>query len=308
MATRTTRTRRASVATELAALHAGVVHRADLRAAGITRADVRTEVAAGRWAVAGKHTVLVGAGSPTGEGLLWQAVWESGSGAVLDGATALVASGLTGFTPARIDVSIPRNNRRHAVPGVALHHRSRMPPVLGAGIPRVRPEWATVHAAQWAVSDRQAALIICLAVQQRLVPPDRILRAWQAARSGRRRAFLEVVVRDVCDGAHSLGELDFGRLCRRRGLPPPSRQVVRSIAGGRVYLDVSWDDVALVVEIDGGHHALALNPVDDALRQNAVVLTGDRVLRIPVLGLRLVPDAFMDQVVEAHELAREAAA
>jgi very-short-patch-repair endonuclease len=84
--------------------------------------------------------------------------------------------------------------------------------------------------------------------------------------------------------------------------------VVRSIAGGRVYLDVAWDDLGLVVEIDGGHHALALNPVDDALRQNAVVLTGDRVLRIPVLGLRLVPDAFMDQVVRAHELAREAAA
>ncbi|MFQ6170070.1 hypothetical protein ACK8HX_00565 [Oryzobacter sp. R7] len=105
---------------------------------------------------------------------------------------------------------------------------------------------------------------------------------------------------DLCDGAHSLGELDFGRLCRARGLPGPSRQVVRSTPDGRVYLDVAWEDIGLVVEIDGGHHALALNPVDDALRQNEVVLGGEHVLRLPVLGLRLLPDDFMAQVVRAH--------
>jgi very-short-patch-repair endonuclease len=76
--------------------------------------------------------------------------------------------------------------------------------------------------------------------------------------------------------------------------------VVRTLPGGRVYLDVAWEDVGLVVEIDGGHHALALAVVDDALRQNDVVLREDRVLRIPVLGLRLAPDRFMAQVVEAH--------
>ena len=105
---------------------------------------------------------------------------------------------------------------------------------------------------------------------------------------------------DLCDGAHSLGELDFAAMCRRAGLPPPSRQVVRTGPGGRIYLDVAWEDIGLVVEIDGGHHALALNPVDDALRQNDVTLTGDVVLRIPVLGLRLTPGAFMAQVVKAH--------
>ena len=116
----------------------------------------------------------------------------------------------------------------------------------------------------------------------------------------RRRRFLDAVIRDVCDGAHSLGELDFARMCRRAGLPPPTRQVVRTGPGGRVYLDVAWEDIGLVVEIDGGHHALALNPVDDALRQNEVTLTAEMVLRVPVLGLRLTPAAFMAQVVRAH--------
>lgn len=55
--------------------------------------------------------------------------------------------------------------------------------------------------------------------------------------------------------------------------------MVRTGPGGRVYLDVAWEDVGLVVEIDGGQHALALNPVDDALRQNEVTLGDDLVLR-----------------------------
>jgi very-short-patch-repair endonuclease len=76
---------------------------------------------------------------------------------------------------------------------------------------------------------------------------------------------------------------------------------VRSGPGGRVYLDVSWDEVGLVVEIDGGHHALALNPVDDALRQNDRVAAGERVLRIPVIGFRIASDRFMRQVRHTYD-------
>lgn len=309
---RTTRRRlprveRARVAASVAALHDGVAHRADLRNVGVTRADVRTEVAAGRWTVAGRHTVVIGTGALATEARLWQAVWESGSGAVLDGAAALLASGLKGFSSGRVDVSMPRNSRRHDVPGVVRHLRSTMPPVVRVGPPRVRVEWAAIHAAQWAVSDRQAALLLCLVLQQRLVRPDRLLRVWQGTQRGPRHGFLDVVVRDVCDGVHSLGELDFAGMCRARGLPEPSRQVVVTLPGGRVYLDVRWDGIELVIEIDGGHHALALNPVDDALRQNDVVLSGSRVLRIPVLGLRLQSDAFLDQVGRAHAQALRAA-
>ncbi|HEX6056003.1 MAG TPA: hypothetical protein VFY98_09340 [Intrasporangium sp.] len=100
------------------------------------------------------------------------------------------------------------------------HLRSTMPPALAVGIPRVKPQWATIHAAQWAVSDRQAALPLCLPVQQRLVLPERVLQARRASSHGPRHALLDVLVRDVCDGAHSLGELDF---------------------------DTGWDDLALVV-------------------------------------------------------------
>jgi hypothetical protein len=63
---------------------------------GVSRADVRSEVVAGRWTTRGIHTVQVGAGPLSAEADRWRAVWESGSGAVLDGASALHAAGLTG--------------------------------------------------------------------------------------------------------------------------------------------------------------------------------------------------------------------
>lgn len=306
---RLTRGQRAAVGALLAADHAGLAHRRDLRAAGVSRDDVRSEVTAGRWTVAGRHTVVIGTGAPTGEALWWQAVWETGSGAALDGVSALSAAGLKGFTPTTIDVVVPMANRWHRVEGVTVHRRRVVGPTTGAALPRCTPEWATIRAAEWAATDRTAALVVCLAVQQRLVAAHRLLSAWSTVRRSRRRAVLDAVVRDVCDGAHSLGELDFGRWCTRMGLPRPSRQVVRRGPGGRVYLDVAWEDVGLVVEIDGGHHALALNPVDDALRQNDVTLREGLVLRIPVLGLRIAPDAFLDQVRRAHaDLTRQRAA
>lgn len=78
---------------------------------------------------------------------------------------------------------------------------------------------------------------------------------------------------------------------------------MRRLPSGRVYLDVRWDHLDLVVEIDGGHHFQALNPIADAIRQNEVVLTGETVLRIPVLGLHVEEARFMGQVRQAHECA-----
>lgn len=286
----------------------GIVHRRDLRAAGVGRADVRSEVTAGRWRADGIQSVILHTGPLSGRALLWRAVWNSGAGAILDGVSALHAAGLTGFTSDHIDVAIHARCRRHTVEGVRLHLRRDLGPANTAGLPRAQPEPAAIRAAQWAASDRQAVLLLCLVVQQRLVSGARLMDAVSCLTRVRRRPLIDNVVRDICAGAQSLGELDFAQLCRARGLPEPSRQVVRHGPGGRVYLDVAWSDIGLVVEIDGGHHALALNPVDDALRQNEVVLGGDRVLRVPVIGLRLAPDRFLDQVVRAHrQLSRSAA-
>lgn len=296
------RAHRAVLAREIAALHGGVAHRSQLRAVGVSRDAVRTEVRAGRWAVAGRHTVVIEGREPQGEGRWWWAVWESGAGARLTGASALESAGMTGFTPSCLDVEVPADNTAYRHEGVRLHRPRSCAPIVGAGLPRVPLETATICGAQWAVSDRQAALLICLPVQQRMVPPERLLAHWRSIGRSARRALIGQVVSDVCDGAHSLHELDFGGLCTRYGLPAPSRQVVHQSRSGRIYVDAEWTRIGLVVEIDGGHHAAALNPIDDAIRQNELMLRERSVLRIPVLGLRFEEQAFMRQVVQAHVL------
>ncbi len=278
------------------------MHRAELLRFGVTRHDVRTEIEAGRWVSLGRHTVQAHTGEPTEAARLWRAVWESGSGALLDGPAALVAQGMTGFAVDIIDVSLPVGSTVRRVPGVRAQRRRALAPAFPVGVPRVRPEWAAIHAAQAARSDRAAALMLVLPIQQRLIDPRRLLEAWRSIRRSPRRVLIDGIIGDAVDGARSLGEVDFAALCRSRGLPPPKRQAVHQLPSGRAYLDAEWE-AGLVVEIDGGHHGLALNPLDDAWRANEVVIEDRLVLRLPLLGLRLDAGRFMDQVARAHAVA-----
>lgn len=74
---------------------------------------------------------------------------------------------------------------------------------------------------------------------------------------------------------------------------------MRRDARGRYYLDLSWPTWRLVVEVDGIHHSWVENVVGDALRQNSLAISGDTVLRLPLLGLRLCPDEFYAQIEDA---------
>ena len=178
------------------------------------------------------------------------------------------------------------NNRRRRVAGVTVHRRRDVGSHHGGrsacGAP---PSGPRSGPREWARTDRTAALLVCLAVQQRLVAPEPAPR--RVAHGGPEPT-------SAAPRRRHPRHLRRGPLARRARLRPdvPSRRAaaaepgrsVRTGPGGRVYLDVAWEDIGLVVEIDGGHHALALNPVDDALRQNEVTLSADMVLRIPVLG------------------------
>lgn len=198
-------------------------------------------------------------------------------------------------------MSVPRGARIRRGRGLDIRQTRRWQAadVVGDGLPRARVEVAAVRAALWAASDKQAAYVLTLVVQQGMSTAERIGVEMLRVRRDRRRAFIHTVIIDLLGGAKSLGELDFARQCRERGLPEPSRQVVRRGRDGRYYLDVAWEEWGVVVEIDGIHHTWAVNVVGDALRQNAVTLQDAVVLRLPLLGLRVAPDDFFDQIEQA---------
>ena len=280
----------------------GVVSRRQLYALGVPRWLVARETRARRWARVGDQAVCVHNGPLTSEGHYWAALFVGGPRAMLDGASSLVASGLERFDEGRVRVSVPRGARiRHRREYDVRQTRrwSATDRVDAPGIPRTRPAVAALRAALWARTDREATYVLTAAVQQGLVRPDQLGLELLRIRRDRRRPLLHELVNELLDGARSLGELDVARALRERGLPAPARQVLRRDGRGRYYLDLYWPQFRLVVEVDGIHHSWAENVVGDALRQNALTMQGDRVLRLPLLGFRLEREAFLDQVEQA---------
>jgi very-short-patch-repair endonuclease len=279
----------------------GILSRRQLYALGVTRGEVRANLRAGRWRRAGRQSVCMHTGPLSAEAQHWAAVHEAGPRAYLDAGSALIASGLTGFTMNRIRVSVPRGARVWKVDGIDIRQTRRWTPedLAESGIPRSRPEVAAVRQALWARTNREAALVLTMTVQQRLASAEQVAQAMLAVRRDKRRGFVYAVVLDLLGGVQSLGELDVLRECRRRGLPEPSKQVLRRGRNGTYYLDLCWDAWNLVVEVDGIQHSWASQIVGDAIRQNDVTLQGSRVLRLPLLGLRVAPDEFFAQIEEA---------
>lgn len=283
---------------DLAYAQAGVVSRRQLLGLGLTRWQIVAQLRAGRWRAHGRQTISTHTGELGAAAIRWHAVFEAGPRAVVDGVSALEAAGLTGWQTDNVRISVPRGAPAVRRRGLMVRQtrRLRNDDVIKAGLPRVRPDVAAVRAALWAVTDRQAATVMAMAVQQGLTTAEAIGKALLDIKRHRRRKFLERVVLDLLEGAQSMGELDFARLCRCYGLPTPDRQTIRKTSKGRAYLDVYWHRYRLVVEVDGIHHLKAPAVVADALRQNDLALDADIVLRVPLLGLRVAEAEFMHQI------------
>jgi very-short-patch-repair endonuclease len=103
----------------------------------------------------------------------------------------------------------------------------------------------------------------------------------------RRRVLIAEAAADGRDGAHSLPEAEFLRLCKRTRLPTPKLQVRWTDASGRRrYLDALFDEFRVHVEIDGGQHTDPRAWWADMKRQNELWIPGDRVLRFPAWAVR----------------------
>lgn len=286
---------------DLAATQGGVLARTQLIELGVSRSRQRHQIGRGSWQGLGRHAVALHSGTVSPLGQRWAAVIGAGNGGALDGVSQLQHAGLTGFDQQRITVSITRGYHRADLAGVEVRTlRRRQPGEILPGLPRARTDIALIRAATWAASDRQAAHLLVSSAQQRLVRTSALPELVTRLRPHWRPGLIRGVVGDIADGAQALSELDFGRLCVRYRVPRPERQIVRRTSRGWFHLDAGWPSLGLAVEVDGLHHYLGMGPVDDALRQNAVVLAGDAVLRLPVLGLRLHEAELMGQVRAAY--------
>ena len=285
------------------------------QAAGVLgRARVRTLVSGGRWRSVCRGLLATTNGQLGYQQQLWVAVLAAGRGAVLAGVTAVAEAGVRGLRSDTIHVLIPTTRAKSRVRlrfppdmrAVVIRHTGLLPPdqrQVGRP-PRTTLARAVVDAVAWARSDAEARLVVTAACQQRRVTPDEIAAVAASRPNSRRSALLRETVADVAGGAQALSEIDLVALCRRYGLPPPDLQERRRDAAGRWrYLDAYWRRWRLHVEVDGAHHMDARHWEADMLRQNAVWISGDRILRFPAWLARRRPAVVADQLRKALEAA-----
>lgn len=233
----------------------------------------------------------------------WAYVLHAGQPALVNGRSALLLAGLTGWGDDSVHVLVPKSRCVPPLPGLILHETRRWPKVSMPGLPRTTVERAAVDAAIRIRHPRSACGVLAAVVQQRLAAADALLAEMAASGRVRHQNVLRQALHDIGGGSQALSEIDFFRLCRRARLPAPARQVRRTDPSGRVrYVDAEWllpDGRRVVVEVDGAIHLQPHNYWADMSRDNARSLQGDLVLRFPSIAFLIEPDVVIAQLQRA---------
>jgi len=275
---------------------------ARLRCWGWQPAAIRAQLAARRWQRAGRAIVLHNGPFQPDE-RRHVALLNCGPRAVLTAFTAAEEHGLAGWERERIHVLVPAGARvvRPTGSAVRLHYAGNWaatPTLPARRLHQIAP--ALLVAAGTFAKPRPACGILAAGVQQRLVSAAQLGLALAAAPRLRHHSVLRTAVQDIGQGSEALSEIDFVRLCRRFGLPAPSRQAVRvEPSGRRRYLDAEWtrrDGQIVAAEVDGALHLTPRSWWDDQFRQNELTISGTLVLRFPSVVVRTEPVLVADQL------------
>lgn len=276
----------------------GVASLAELAESGVPRRVRRAHVRAGRWRPIPYRGTVTHNGPLVGPAAWRAGLLEVGPSARLGGVTALQASGLTGFDEPCVHIWVPKGCQKEAPNAISdtvtLHETRRWntEDATTGPLRRSKPAIATVQAALWARSRRQAALCLVMPIQQRLARAEDVgLELSRVKRHEYRRALM-AVMGDIIGGAQSLNELDFAAECRARGLPEPERQVVRRLSSGRAYLDVSWERFGVAVEVNGAGHDRLDVALRDEVRLADLQAQGEAAIPLSVLTVRCDPEPF----------------
>ena len=253
------------------------------------RPETRRRLRAQTWRSYG-GVVVTHNGPLTHDQLAWVSVLRAGPGAVLGAAWAMQQHGVALDVPGRPQVVVPAQRSSPRIPGVDVRrsrllgpvhvHPFRQPPVL-------RLARATLDATSLCRRPDDVRALLCAPVQQRLlrVADLRASLALLGPLTG--RSLVLQTLDDLELGAQGIHELRFTRGLRRRHLPMPDRQVMRTRRDGKAYLDCWWEQFRLHVEIDGLTHLWVSNWLADLERGNELEI-GQPATRLRFAGFQLV--------------------
>lgn len=280
-----------------------VLSAAALAGRGVTRDQLRAELAERRWQRFGAAIVLQD--GPLTRAQRWRVgLVNTGPQAMLAAFSAVELAGLRGWERDEVHVLAPPGSSSRVVPGLAVRlHRSRRgwPPAIGPpALPRQPVADAVLLAAASFSSAGPGCGLLAAAIGQRLVAPVALERSLLNSTRLRHRATLLATMRDMTGGPQALHLLNLAGLCRRFGLPAPFDQRVRvDPAGRRRYLLAGWrrpDGLLVVLELDGAvqldRRRWWAEPPVPARRKPGDVL----LLRLPSAAVRAEPRSVADQL------------
>ena len=288
----------------LTAHQSGLVARRQLNALGYDADLVRNQLAAGRWSARSSTVVSVFTGPLGWRERVWLGVLHAGGTALVGGLTALEWHGLKHWHRDDVTVLVDDELAFDPVDGITFF-RTRRPLTAMRDpyeeLPLCRIEPAALLFAGYEHSSRTAQGLLAAVIQQRLSTPESMRRQLEMMRPLRRAKVFRAALTEIEGGAHSMAELDIGRVCRRFGFPKPRRQSRRRDSAGRVrFTDCEWllpNGVTLVVEVDGAFHMEAEHWEDDLARQRRLVTPGRVIVRCSARELRDEPEMLVTDLI-----------
>jgi hypothetical protein len=235
---------------------AGVISRKQALGLGLTATDINKNLRRRNWALVHPGIYVDHTGPLTWHQRAWAAVLFSWPAALSHESALRAADG-----PGRRDrddslIHVAIDRHRHLVepPGVRLHRASDFGERArwNLGPPRIRYEDAVLDVAADAKSDLDALGVLAQACGSRRTTALRLLETLTGRARIARRDWLRSVLMDVTEGTCSV--LEHGYLTRveaPHGLPRGRRQRPAESTRGRVYRDVDYEEVGLIVELDG---------------------------------------------------------
>jgi very-short-patch-repair endonuclease len=286
------------------------ITRQQLLAGGATSAWVSRAVSAGALLPLARGVYRLGEAADLSWTAVWAALLAGGPRAFAFRRTAAAIWGLSdcgggGASPEStlVEIGVARNRHLRVSPSL---HRVRY---LVAG-DITRREGLRITTPLRTLTDlatlRDPALLercVESALRLRLVADSELRRVeWVLARAGGPTWRTVVDRRPVgAPATESDAETAFVQLCRRFGLPEPTRQL-EVVLGRRHRLDFAWIDERVAVEVDGR----AVHGPDmlgaDLRRQNRIVLAGWLILRFTYEDLVRFPADTAQQVGRALAL------
>jgi hypothetical protein len=263
------------------------------------RARIRTELKRGMWQRPERGVVVTHNGALTPREDIEVALALCPPAAAIGGITALELDGFQPVRHSRPQVILPEGARAPRSTRVITHWSTKLDErdVHPTRTPRrTRPARSVVDQASWSSTDRAARSVVLAAMQQGLVSPRSVREALTRRGTCHWRAVIVQSVLDAAGGIQSLPERDFDEICRSRRLPRSTRQRTLKRPDGRAFLDVSWDEFDVAVEIHGIPHMLVQEWDADLDRANEVMIAGPRLLAFTSFAVRHRKQRVGDQV------------